>query len=58
MVATPSCIAETQLASAVPCVSWKWTAMLSSGASASTRSSTCSTCHGLATPIVSLIDTW
>ena len=45
-------------ASAVPRVSWKWTATSGTGISASTRPSTSRTCFGLATPIVSPSEIW
>src|SRR5262245_60346050 len=58
IVVIPSVNAITQLASAVPWVSWKCTAIADDGYLASTRPSTSSTCAGFATPIVSLIEIW
>ncbi len=46
------------LASAVPRVSWKWSATSSMGISASTRDSTSRIWRGVATPMVSPSDTW
>jgi hypothetical protein len=53
----PDWSAASTFASAMPRVSWKWTARLAPGTASSKRPITSVTCEGTATPMVSPIET-